>query len=252
MTSNQYRNAQHRLLQIAESFRKPNKEEFSKNHYFDKTMKLNALPNELVLGNTPLDEAIVTACYLVPFFKTINKLDIVNTIFLTDGDGFLTNSMISENMSRSYFTNITNRKSYNLVIKDTQTGILATSKSREPATVALLKLLKARSQTNLIGFFISDRSIRSTIIYMARKYGQFINLEEAIKFYRKNKYYGMTHVGYDNYFLVQDKDMEVMESNLDTGEDFSINALKKAFISNQKNKFLNRVLISRFIDRIAA
>jgi hypothetical protein len=87
---------------------------------------------------------------------------------------------------------------------------------------------------------------------MARKYGQFINLEEAIKFYRKNKYYGMTHVGYDNYFLVQDKDMEVMESNLDTGEDFSINALKKAFISNQKNKFLNRVLISRFIDRIAA
>lgn len=250
MTSNQYRNAQYRLLQIAEAYKKVTNDEFK--YTYASRMKVSAIPNEFGLSGTPLDEAIVTASYIVPFFKAANKLDVVNTIFLTDGDGAESNSMISDKMTRNYFKYMSGGTTYNLVIKDTQTGIMATAKPGEPATVALLKLLKARSQTNLVGYFISHRNIRYTIINMAQKYGQFIGLEEAMKFHRQNKYYGMADTGYDNYFLVQGKDLEIQESNLDTGDDSSKNALKKAFISNQKNKFLNRILISRFVDHIAA
>ena len=45
------------------------------------------ISGNLRLGGTPLNEAIVSAFEFVPMFQKKNKVQIVNTIFLTDGQG---------------------------------------------------------------------------------------------------------------------------------------------------------------------
>ncbi|NBP14482.1 hypothetical protein EBU95_08800 [bacterium] len=251
MSSNEYRNAQIRLLQIAEIYRYTGKSKYADFNYFLRnTLSSNALPKGLSLGGTPLNESIILASYIIPMFKTMYKLDITNTIFLTDGDGTDYKSMVN-NGSISRFNIFANSKHYNIIIRDTQTGLVSRVYPNEPTTIALLKLLKLRTETNLVGYFISGRNIRSTIFSLAQHYNKFISIDDALKFYRKNKYYGITDLGYDNYFILTNKDMEITDFTLDIGTDNSKNALKKAFISNQKNKFLNRTLISRFVEQIA-
>ena len=44
-------------------------------------------PNALQLGGTPLSDCIMSAINMVPEFQKKNKVQIVNTIFLTDGQG---------------------------------------------------------------------------------------------------------------------------------------------------------------------
>ena len=45
------------------------------------------IPSMLALGGTPLTECILSAINMVPDFQKRNKVQIVNTIFLTDGQG---------------------------------------------------------------------------------------------------------------------------------------------------------------------
>ena len=48
---------------------------------------VHEIPNNLQLGGTPLGECIISAINMVPAFQKKNNVQIVNTIFLTDGQG---------------------------------------------------------------------------------------------------------------------------------------------------------------------
>lgn len=72
MTTKEYQNMSRYLLDIGSSWRL-----FSEN--FD-------MPDELSLGGTPLNSAIISAFDIIPKFKADNKLQIVNAVFLTDGE----------------------------------------------------------------------------------------------------------------------------------------------------------------------
>ena len=52
-----------------------------------RTWSNDVISGNLRLGGTPLNEAIVSAFEIVPMFQKKNKVQIVNTIFLTDGQG---------------------------------------------------------------------------------------------------------------------------------------------------------------------
>lgn len=249
MTSNEYRQAQYRLLQISDAYKK-DKLQYGTIEGSVQRSKVHALPNQIGLGGTPLDEAIVLANTIVAEFKLKYKLDITNTIFLTDGDGAEHNCFIENNKITS-FQYKSSSKFYNVVLKDVRTGIQTVAKPHEPVTVALLKMLKETTGTNLVGYFVYNGSSKNTLVNMANRYGQFINLDQASNFIKKFKYFGMQNTGYDDYFLVKNKDMEISDQGLDIGTDNSKRSLVKAFVQNQKSKILNRVLLSKFIERIA-
>ena len=247
MSKAEYRNAQHRLLQLGAAF-DPSDDDYE-NRYV-RSLRTHTVPTYLTLHGTPLDESIILATYFIEQFKAVNKLDVANTIFLTDGDGAETRC-IWENGHYRALSNEAGSKMYNAVLKDPATGIVVTCKPNEPMTVGLLKMMKAKTNTNLVGYFISTRPMKTTINYMANLYGQHVDLEEATRFSRKNKYFGLDNTGYDKYFLVLSKDLEVQESKIDVKDDFNKRELLKAFVSNQKNKVLNRILLNKFIEQIA-
>ena len=61
-------------------------ERYGVDRYNSPVRIVEGLPKILLLGGTPLDATIVAAISIFKEFKKSNNLDIVNTVFLTDGD----------------------------------------------------------------------------------------------------------------------------------------------------------------------
>ena len=59
----------------------------NRNGYYYDTGLYYPTPGNLSLGGTPLNEAVIAAMEIVPMFQKKNNVQIVNTIFLTDGQG---------------------------------------------------------------------------------------------------------------------------------------------------------------------
>ena len=249
MSHQEYRTAQTRILQIAKVYAQ-NKEGAYEERALQRS-RLQCIPSGWQLSGTPLNETILVAIKFIKDFKLACKLDIVNTIFLTDGEAAPSQTMFDNNGSRKNLKEISGYSKYNLVLKDRTTGITAVAKPDEPVTTALLKMLKALTDTRLVGYYIMESSVRYHISSMSKQYGQSIDLDTAMKSMKKNKFFSLEGTGYDSYFLVSGKDLKIMDSELDVNSDTTKKGVIKEFIKFQKNKILNRVLLNNFIEKIA-
>ena len=62
----------------------------------------------------------------------------------------------------------------------------------------------------------------------------------------------LNDVGYDDfYFIPGDRDLVIEDDKMETPESNSKNDFKKAFMKMQKGKSVNRILLSRFAQKIA-
>jgi hypothetical protein len=120
-------------------------------------------------------------------------------------------------------------------------------------TVALLELLRANTGVNVLGFFISAGSHKRNILARLSKTGKEIsNVDECLKSFRKEKFFMLNDVGYDDFYIIpggEDLSIEDEEMKVESGA--STANLKKAFMNMQKGKSINRVLLSRFVGKIA-
>jgi hypothetical protein len=207
------------------------------------------------LNGTPLNEAIVASVEIVKQFRKQYRLDVVNTVFLTDGDANENNSIYSETASSGseYFQRY-NSTDRNLVIRNLRDGTQAVAPPRTALTQGLLSLLKETTGSNVIGFFITGGySIKGTIRGKMAKHGldSTLDIDNIMKSFRKNKFVMLNDVGYDDFYIIPGgKDLVIEEDKLEV-EGTSKNDFKKAFMKMQKGKVTNRVLLSRFVEKIA-
>jgi hypothetical protein len=185
---------------------------------------------------------------IVKEFRKQYKLDVVNTVFLTDGDS-------DDNRYVNGGTNIPNPKyqSFNLIIRDTKTMNEGKAPPGTEMTVALLELLRANTGVNVLGFFISAGNHKRNILARLSKTGKEIsNIDESLRSFRKEKFFMLNDVGYDDFYIIpggEDLSIEDEEMKVESGA--STANLKKAFMNMQKGKSINRVLLSRFVGKIA-
>jgi hypothetical protein len=203
-------------------------------------------PSWFGLSGTPLNEAIVAAMEIVPKFRKENRLQIVNTVFLTDGDG-----QKSLN-TYDYTGRWHNPKSATFVIRDPVTKheeYVVDGWSRE-LTSAYIKLLKARTNAHVIGFYILS----------ARDFGYQIqnfddinpsDREEQRKKFRSNKYQVVTSEGYDEYYLLHAEGLETDDdAEFEVKENATTRGFVSAFTKFNNNRKANRVVLNRFIGLI--
>lgn len=183
------------------------------------------------LGSTPLDPCIILAEEIINRFKAESKVEIVNTIFLTDGG--------SDSMSGIYGKNYGYNKK--IVVQDHKTkneyktnGVYLTS--------TLLKILKDRTGCNLVGFYIRDNidGLESLDPTLKTRY-KGKNLGTVFK---TEGYVVLTQSGYDEYYVIN-PDMMTLLSN---GQ---INS-EETFATVVNNKKRRRTMLRNFVDRIAA
>ena len=207
------------------------------------------MPTFMYMSGTPLNEAVIAAMEIVPEFQKRNRLQIVNTVFLTDGEG-----------SNNY--QIVNTSGYgqhdrftHMVIRDPKTGHEETVDSNGSAsqmTNAYMNLMKQRTQSNVVGFYILFG--REFAQNAKRRWFPGISdyaLDEMKVSFRKSKYHIITNSGYDEYYILRSSGLNTEEDDeLVVSEKTTTRGYVSAFSKYAGNKVNNRVILNRFINLI--
>ena len=193
-------------------------------------------PRCLSLGCTPLNEAVVCAMDMVPAFQNANGVQIVNTVFLTDGEG--------HSMIRRYGYGYGEDKSF-VTDKKTKKNYEITGNKGE--TPALLNMLRDRTGSNLVGVRLHDaKNLRFLRYHMEQE--DYARLEKQ---YKSENFVTMESA-YDEYFIVKG-DLKVETDAMDAlAEDASMTRIKNAFIKGGNRKKASRVIANRMVDIFAA
>jgi hypothetical protein len=213
------------------------------------------IPDNFGQGNTPLDSTIMAAMTIVPEFQKQTKVQIVNTIFLTDGESgnspFYSGGYHSKNYVKTQF----NSKEY---IADDETP-----------TDTLLRIFRDVTGSNTIGFFVCSsnhcryfndstqdrKTLRDNGFIEATK---MKNASPDYNSYNSNtgKYDKMLQTknhGYDRLFILPCNqeiadDMEFLD-NLD--DNASLVKIRNAFTKSVEKRGASRSFLNRFADVIA-
>ncbi len=200
------------------------------------------LPEFMQLASTPLEESILVARTIADEFRAKNRIEVLNTVFLTDGDGD-NNVNISSNRYGHY----------NITVTDAATNVNTTVKynddDRNQMQQVLLELYKKATGSRVINFFIADYNAKWTA---KRMYNHGVDFDQKWKNEWKQKYFHTKNsAGFDDRFLIPGgNDLKIGEDILDT-DATDAKELRKAFAKFQNTKQGNRVLLTKMIQAVA-
>ena len=209
------------------------------------------VPRHLELSGSPIGESIMALHSLIPDFQAKNKLQKVNVIFLTDGEGYQ-NAVTKEKKGNYDDTYIGMTKHSKTSIRDRKSGRVYRSfdyNGFPQYAKILLETVKDRFPTvNLINFRITpSRDFQSCY----RWYGNgYENYESAKVEYRKNQCISFNNTGFDQFHVIA-------ATSLAQDEDFTVpeNAtkaqIKSSFSRMLGKKKTNKKLLGSFVDLIA-
>ena len=199
------------------------------------------LPEFMGLASTPLEESIVLARTIADEFRAKNRIEVLNTVFLTDGDG-------DNNV------NIGSRYGHNhITVTDATTNVSTTVKYndevRNQMQQVLLELYKKATGSRVINFFIADYNAKWTA---KRMYQHGVDFDQKWKNEWKQKYFHTQNSdGFDDRFLIPGgNDLKIGDDILDT-DATDAKELRKAFSKFQNTKQSNRVLLTKMIQAVA-
>ena len=223
----------------------------------------NMEPSEIMqLSGTPLNEAIMAAFEVIPQFKSDNKLEIVNTVFLTDGEGSGLHGCIDDidkmtgrilgvhNIDSNYRKRSFLRDPITKASVEVEEASGYSSYSSKQTT-ALLKLLKQRTNCNLIGFYVAKvRDVRQALQLYTPKEKQN-NIDFEIVKFRKNNFTYLDNVGYDEYYFLRSDKIDTDEDDEFEVTNTTTRGLVNAFSKYTGGRISNRIVLNRFINLIA-
>ena len=217
------------------------------------------IPSMLALGGTPLTECILSAINMVPDFKKRNKVQIVNTIFLTDGQG---NGHFSiwngeEFAAQNYratpvIIDPVTKKHYQ--IGNNPSGMYRMTGNAGQLDEVCLKVLKDRTDARVIGFYIaptkSKRSFNQAAGYGGIDWSKVSEVWEEIK---KNNFIVLEdNKGYEQYIWVSSKSLDINSVNtFDIESNMTKGRMKNAFIKQRLSKFGNKVMLKKLAEFIS-
>jgi hypothetical protein len=117
-------------------------------------------------------------------------------------------------------------------------------------TDALIRLLRKRTNSNVIGFYvIHSRDYNRRIRHWYRNVD---NHEEIKSEFRKNKFMVLENTGYNEYYILHSGSMDTEEDVImKVPENVTTRNLVSAFTKYAGARVSNRVVLNRFIHMIA-
>lgn len=227
----------------------------------DQTLRNKFTPIDIFsLHSTPLDETIIAAMSIIPKFREENKLQVVNTVIITDGESTGGISVWKKTHSESnQFQFYPSLIHFPIIIRDkvTKYEVKVTTNRREnyycPHTLfthSLINLLRLRTESNVIGFYLAGNH---DLVKVIRKNGLSYGEQDKMRAeFRKSSHIIMKNSGYNEYYILKSS----ITSPILDDEEFVIkeNATRKnianAFSKYTANRISNRVVLNRFIQMI--
>lgn len=210
---------------------------------------------------------------VLPAFKSKQKLDIVNMIILTDGEGngrWTGINLPRDENDKDVHINFWGAGRYNdYRMADPITKKVYSFKDiieempgdryydNAVEETAILKMLKDRYDINVIGLFLdgnsNGKSLRNKTLekylgYKRWNYSKHYAVRADVK---KNGVGTVFFPGHDEYYLVPVGSIQEEENVLEIDSDWTAGKIKNAFKKNLNKKFGNKVLVNKMMDIIA-
>jgi len=244
MRNRELNNAYQNFLMIAEGF----SERYHR--YYSSEYRYFGMPNNFSLGGTPLNDTIVVAKSVIEEFRMKSRAQIVNAVFLTDGQSNQPNQYLDSSNEVSRFA------TSSVHIDDPVTRMRVfpedVKNQRNKTTSLLLLALKRSLGINLLGFFLTSGSGRRSAGNLSYAMSRYPT-DEDYSMFRKEKFLIETETAYDELYIINTKGLEIDEvDHMGSVQAGSSKAeIRKALKKNTKGKLQNRILLNAFIEKVA-
>ena len=197
----------------------------------------------ITLGNTPLGQTLLASRQIISDFKSTHKIDIMNVMYLTDGEGsggiHLPNNKYSDPYSR---------KAVNYLI-DKKTKKRVQLRNSWHMETELAELVREVSGCKHIGFYLtSKRNLTRTIYGLAASAKERDAIKKSLKV---NNFFQHSACGYDKYFYMVSSESNIKDADLWIDNKMTNSKIASIFKKSQEGKKSNRVLVSQFTQEIA-
>ena len=211
-------------------------------------------PRCLQLGGTPLDDAIIAAIKVHESFQKKYRVDIVNTIFLTDGDSHSANSKSKTGGYQSISSLFDSKGDWRVLhLNDPVTKKRYRCVGyRGQQTATLLKMYRERTGSTTIGYRIVPTQLRKFQSEMPSSitYYESIDLHTELK---KEKFVILPAcLGYDKaYAIAGGKNLETSNGAIEVEGGESKAKIRTAFKKANNARKGSRKLLSDLIETVA-
>jgi hypothetical protein len=211
----------------------------------------------LSLGSTPFNDSLILGRDIITKFTKEKNLEIVNMVTITDGESdHPTYVMHSQNGQRGNLAGssiIHNNRTSFLTDEHSKRQIRLNFEHNHQYTSMYAKLIRDTMKVNLVGFYITN-SARDVTSGAQMAGSNWFDADLMAKSFRSNQYAIVPGLyGHNEFYYIKGgKDLRTESSGMgDIAADSSKGKLKTAFANAQSKRGTSRVVLAKFIDKIA-
>jgi len=209
-------------------------------------------PVGMSLSGTPLNEALISLHQILPKFEKENKLQKVQCVILTDGEGALLkyHREVQRRWEEEPYMGTAHIGS-NSFIRDRKTGMTYSCDCEYyEFTDILLRNLRDRfTDMNFIGIrVLESRDAGHFIRRYCGYYGD--TYDKTMSAWKKEKAFNIKTSGYNAYFGLSAATL-AQESEFEVADYATKSQIKSAFVKSLKSKKMNKRILGEFIELVA-
>ena len=228
-------------------------------------------PDSEQLSNTPLSQAICAMKDVMLNFRKVNNLDLSSLVIVHDGEADQVSyymPTVAENdspygqMFETYNTNVVfmdPKIKFEYRVKEEE------NRNRDFVMQATMDWFRKSTNSKVFGFFLTPGTGRNLQGAIINKYydknGKTLydrknvwdETKELTKELKTNKALVSNNPGYDKFFFILGgKELNTEMDEIEVQGKVTTNKLKNAFMKYNKKRQVNRIIVSKFIEGIAA
>ena len=227
------------------------------------------LPTHLQLGSTPLAAAMMIATDVAKEFKDRNRIEVMNTIVLSDGGNTDEYEVYGDNERDDSWRNFKSVSANKLILKRGTTSVVVRQPSaiyssryklgREISLLSAIAMYKKVTGSRMVNFWITSKKksdVKNAWHWVTLSKFDWREPQEFSAQYKshwlKKDYMAVDSAwGYDQTFLIKGgSDLEVENAELDIKSEKKSDVLR-GFRQFQSKKSNSRHFINRFVDMVA-
>jgi hypothetical protein len=114
-----------------------------------------------------------------------------------------------------------------------------------------LNYFKHKTGSTVIGYYVCGRKLNYWDVNNFSKKDGYAPYEDAKTELRKNKVVTFTDIGYDELFITTRNNIKIDDTEAEISSDMTASKMKQAWAKSFKQKKMSRVLLNKFVERVA-